>query len=302
MTAKEGETTMEGATTLTTALATAFGAGGVGILLATGGSWARLRESVLARRYLTWLALAVVYGVPLLLGLAGATLLAAALAAQAAREAAPLLGLGGAYRRALVTLCALLPPLLLLDPGAWVAGAVLAVALGLPLARGRADELDGGMRLAFGALFIGWTLGHLALLARADPGWLVLALFGTAVSDVCAFTIGSLLRGPKVAPRLSPGKTWAGLGGNLAGAALALALVAPLLPPLAPWQAGAVVALVGAGGCLGDLAESLLKRWAGVKDAGSWLPGFGGLLDRVDSLLAVAPALALLLAAGLLPG
>ena len=133
-----------------------------------------------------------------------------------------------------------------------------------------------------------------AVLAEAGMGWVALALFGTAVSDVCAFVVGSLLKGPKLAPHLSPGKTWAGLAGNLLGGAIALALIAPMLLPLsAGWDALAIVA-IGGGGCVGDLAESLLKRAAGVKDAGTWLPGFGGLLDRVDSLLVVAPLLALL--------
>ncbi|HET8629209.1 MAG TPA: phosphatidate cytidylyltransferase [Thermomicrobiales bacterium] len=289
---------MDGALTLVTALGTAFGAGGVGILVASRGNWRRLRASTLTRRYLTWLALAVVYGVPLLFGAPGVTLLAAALAVQAAREAAPLLRLDGAYRWALFALCGALPPLFLAGAGGWAAGLVVAVALGLPVARGRADELEQGARLAFGALLLGWTLAHLVALRQAGPGWPLLALFGTAVSDVCAFTAGSLLGGPRLAPRLSPNKTWAGLTGNLLGAALALLLVAPLLPPLGGPRAVALVALVGLGGCLGDLGESLLKRSAGVKDAGGWLPGFGGLLDRIDSLLAVAPLLAALLAVG----
>ena len=288
---------MEGSATLATALATAFGVGGVGIVVATGGSWRRLRASVLTRRYLSWLALAVCYGIPVLGGVTGAVLLAMVLAGQAAREAAPLLRLGGIYRAALVVLCGLLPVLSLLGADPWVAGAVLLPAMLLPIARGRADELEGAMRLAFGALLIGWTLAQLVALARAGQGWLVLALFGTAVSDVCAFTAGSLLRGPRLAPRLSPGKTWAGLAGNLGGAALALWLIAPLLPPLGLGTAVALVLAIGVGGCLGDLGESSLKRWAGVKDAGAWLPGFGGLLDRIDSLFVVAPVLALVVAA-----
>jgi phosphatidate cytidylyltransferase len=276
---------------LATAVAAVFAVGGVGVLVATVARGKRLRESVLARRYATWLGLAVVYSLAVALGPVGVAALAAALAAQAAREAAPLLRLEGPHRVALVALCAGAPPLLLGVGAGWFVGVVFAASLAVPLLRGRADDLDSSARLTFGALLVGWPLSQLVPLSRVGEEWVVFALFGTGVSDVCAFTIGSLVGGPKLAPRLSPGKTWAGLGGNLLGAALALALVAPLLPRLDPAGVAALVCIVGAGGCVGDLSESLLKRHAGVKDAGAWLPGFGGLLDRVDSLLVVAPAL-----------
>jgi len=85
---------------------------------------------------------------------------------------------------------------------------------------------------------------------------------------------------------LSPNKTLGGLAGAVIGATLILTLLGQITP-------GLVIA-VGLGGVLGDLLESLVKRTAGVKDAGAWLPGFGGLLDRVDSLLLVLPLAAVL--------
>jgi phosphatidate cytidylyltransferase len=285
---------MNNATTLVTAVGMSLGLGGVGIVVATRGSLRRLRESVLTRRYLTWVALALIYGIPALFGLPGAVVLATVLAVQGAREVAPLLGLGGAYRLALLGLCGALPTLILLGGGSWAVGLVLLVALALPIARGRVEEAGLAARLALAALLIGWTLAQLVTLARVGQGWLVLALFGTAVGDVCAFAAGSLLGGPRLAPRISPGKTWSGLAGNLAGAALALLLIAPMLPSLGLLPLILIVAALGLGGSFGDLVESTLKRQAGVKDAGEWLPGFGGLLDRIDSLLAVAPLLALL--------
>ncbi|HEY8597798.1 MAG TPA: phosphatidate cytidylyltransferase [Thermomicrobiales bacterium] len=287
---------MDHAGTLMTALGTAFGAGGVGIVMATRGNMQRLRESLLTRRYLTWLALALLYGVPTLFGPVGVLALAILLATVAACEAAPLLGLTGPYRLALLALCATLPAIFIAGWAEWAAGLVLLVAIGLPILRGKTNDLAQGAPLACGALLIGWTLAHLVPLAQAGQGWITLALFGTAVSDVCAFVVGSLVGGAKLAPRISPGKTWSGLVGNLVGAALALLLTAPMLPSLTLPTIIAVVLIIGLGGCLGDLAESLLKRQAGVKDAGDWLPGFGGLLDRIDSLLAVAPLLVVLLA------
>jgi phosphatidate cytidylyltransferase len=285
---------MEHSATLITALGTAFGMGGLGIVVATRGSLERLRHSTLTRRYLTWLVLAVAYGIPVLLGLPGVVALATALALPAAREAAPLLRLDGPYRLALLALCAALPALTFAGAANWSAGLVLLVAAGLPVLRGRPDEAGRAAGLALGALLVGWTLAHLVSLAQSGQGWVVLALFGTAVSDVCAFTIGSRLGGPRLAPRISPGKTRSGLGGNLAGAALALLLIAPMLPPLHLPALAALIVAIGLGGCFGDLIESTLKRDAGVKDAATWLPGFGGLLDRIDSLLVVAPLLALL--------
>jgi phosphatidate cytidylyltransferase len=285
---------MENSATLITALGTAFGVGGLGIVVATRGSLARLRHSTLTKRYLTWLLLAIAYGIPVLLGRPGVVALATALAIQAAREAAALLHLAGPYRLALLALCALLPPFAFVGVGDWSAGLLLLVAAGLPILRGRPSEAKQASGLAFGALLVGWTLAHLVTLAQAGQGWVVLALFGTAVSDVCAFTVGSRLGGPRLAPRISPGKTWSGLGGNLVGAALALLLLAPMLPPLSLPAQGALALAIGLGGCFGDLIESALKREAGVKDAAAWLPGFGGLLDRIDSLLVVAPLLALL--------
>jgi phosphatidate cytidylyltransferase len=285
---------MEHTATLFTALGTAFGVGGLGIVMAARGSLTRLRRSTLAQRYLTWLALAVAYGVPVLLGLPGVVLLATVLATQAAREAAPLLRLDGPYRIALIALCAALPPLTFAGAGGWSAGLVLLVAAGLPVLRGQPGEATQASGLTLGALLIGWTLAQLVVLAQVGQGWVVLALFGTAVSDICAFTVGSRLGGVRLAPRISPGKTWSGLGGNLLGAALALILIAPMLPPLGLPALVAIILAIGLGGCFGDLIESALKRNAGVKDAATWLPGFGGLLDRIDSLLVVAPLLALL--------
>ena len=111
-----------------------------------------------------------------------------------------------------------------------------------------------------------------------------------ALSDVVAFTVGKALGGPKLAPRISPNKTWAGLAGNFIGAYAGVGLMYFALPPRMDWQAMALLPVVIAIGAVwGDLFESSLKREFMAKDAGAWLPGFGGLLDRADSLVVTIP-------------
>jgi len=149
------------------------------------------------------------------------------------------------------------------------------------------------LRLAFGLLLVGFFPGHIALIMRL-PGGPHLLLFLTCItvaSDSAAFFIGSLLGRHKLCPTVSPKKTIEGLGGGLLGGAAGGLLVALLFfPGFALFRILGFAALLAAVGVLGDLTESLLKRRAGVKDSGAILPGHGGLLDRVDSLLLAAPA------------
>ena len=135
--------------------------------------------------------------------------------------------------------------------------------------------------------------------AAGRPVWLLLAIGSTWAADVGAYAIGSIAGRRKLAPTISPGKTWEGAFGGFGGAALAVLGIAALFGLGRPEAAVAAV-LIGPVALAGDLLESLLKRRAGVKDSGKLFPGHGGLLDRVDSLLVVAPLVAALtLAAGL---
>jgi phosphatidate cytidylyltransferase len=137
----------------------------------------------------------------------------------------------------------------------------------------------------------------------------VLMLFSSAavvwIADIAAYFSGRAFGKRKLAPHISPGKTWAGVGGAMiAVLAIAplLAAAAPQLPLFSTWLlqklptgvALLVLALLVALAIVGDLFESLLKRQAGVKDSGRLLPGHGGVLDRIDALLPVLPAAALM--------
>jgi phosphatidate cytidylyltransferase len=112
------------------------------------------------------------------------------------------------------------------------------------------------------------------------------------VADTAAFFVGNAAGRRKLAPAISPGKTVEGALGGLAGGVAAAAAVRALGLPSVPLGHALLLGLgVAALGIVGDLVESLLKRWAGVKDSGTLFPGHGGMLDRLDSVLFGAPAL-----------
>ena len=140
-----------------------------------------------------------------------------------------------------------------------------------------------------GILYVGWLLSYLVAL-RLDAGssWLFLALLATFGSDTAAFFVGRALGKHLLAPRISPHKTWEGAVGGVCGAivvSLLFTLPTPLQVPLNYGQAVLLGLLVSVFGQLGDLVESLLKRTVGVKEAGKLIPGHGGALDRIDSVV-----------------
>lgn len=126
-----------------------------------------------------------------------------------------------------------------------------------------------------------------------DGAWRVVLLLAIVmVSDTLAFFAGRAFGRRRLAPALSPGKTVEGaLGGLVGGVSGAFGVRALGLPILPPWHTLVLGLLVAALGIVGDLDESLLKRWAGVKDSGTLFPGHGGMLDRLDALLFGAPIL-----------
>ena len=246
----------------------------------------------------------------------GAVALVAIVAAAA--EWAALAGLVGRLRLVFVAGTVLIGGVLLLLPaagfgsGGWpprvVTGAcglacAFWVAVAPPWLRGRwRPASPAAMAVAGWIVLIGAWVAVVQLQARSP--WLVLAAMAIVwVADTAAYFAGRAFGRRKLAPSISPGKTWEGVVGALIAVALyALALV-PFAAaagygrevgagPIAIWVALALV--LTALSIEGDLFESLLKRQAGVKDSGKLLPGHGGILDRIDALVAAMPAAALL--------
>jgi len=141
---------------------------------------------------------------------------------------------------------------------------------------------------AAGGLYLGW-LGRSFVWLRNLPepygrGWVVFVLFVTWGTDTAAYFVGQRWGRHRLAPRLSPGKTWEGfLGGCIAG--LVVGALLGLLIGIGAGPGALLGLLAGSLGTLGDLSISVLKRRAGVKDSGNLFPGHGGVLDRLDSLL-----------------
>ncbi len=143
-----------------------------------------------------------------------------------------------------------------------------------------------------GILYVGWLLGYLVALRGLDAGrnWVFFALFTTFATDTAAFLVGRTLGKHHLAPSISPGKTWEGAIAGAFGAiivSLFFTLPTPLSLHFSYGQAILLGLLVSVFGQLGDLAESLFKRNMGVKESGKLIPGHGGILDRMDSVVFV---------------
>lgn len=170
----------------------------------------------------------------------------------------------------------------------------------IPLRLVIAGETEGFIRSAgvinWVAMMTIFSLSHVAFLMQLKApgvghglGYVLSLVIMTALNDVFQFIWGKLLGGPKIIPKVSPGKTWSGFLGGMATSALLAYLLLPLLTPYHGLAGAGVGALLAGCGFIGDVVESAVKRDIGVKDSGSSLPGHGGILDRVDSLTYTAP-------------
>ena len=171
---------------------------------------------------------------------------------------------------------------------------IVLVALGAMMFAPRASDLKsalpGAACLVLGVLYIFGAWRCAMGLRAVNPHWLMLALLVSWIGDTFAYYVGRAIGRHKLAPRISPGKTWEGAIGSLAGGMLAAGVYAHYLIAPAPlWGVLAVGAGANIAGQAGDLCESAFKRGAGLKDSGTSLPGHGGWLDRIDSSLFSIP-------------
>ena len=177
----------------------------------------------------------------------------------------------------------------LLSPLLFTSAVVLSL-FWLVVDKRRDRAFTGWAWMVAGMLYVGWLLGYLVALRGLDDGrnWVMLALLVTFGSDTAAFFVGRALGRHRLAPQISPGKTWEGAIAGICGAVvvvLLFTLPTPLQLDIGYWQAVGLGLAVSVFGQAGDLVESLLKRNTGVKDSGSLLPGHGGFLDRIDSVI-----------------
>ncbi|MCZ0942393.1 MAG: phosphatidate cytidylyltransferase [Gammaproteobacteria bacterium] len=259
-----------------------------------------LKSRVITAVGLALVALAVIY----LLPPPGFALAVGAVATLAAWEWARFAGLTMGWQRA--TYAAAIPVLGLATLGRpglheatlWVGLAAWAVAILLILIH-RSDRTFSGWRwvaalLGLAILSAAWSAAMTLRMAPSGVHWLVWLFVLVSAVDIGAYFAGTTWGRRKLAPALSPAKTWEGVAG---GAILGILVCGGALAALGLLSvaAGAIIALLIAISVFGDLLESLLKRQSGVKDSGTLLPGHGGLLDRIDSELAALPVFALLL-------
>ena len=259
---------------------------------------------------MAWRTLTALVGIPVLIGsiwvgFPWLTVLVAVVA---------LIGLREFYRMTLLPQLHVLLPLGALWTILFIAGGQLTdhwynysahvllgagVVLTLPwllLYHGRTGFFSTWVYAVGGPVYVGFLLAHALMLRELDNGtdsgrdWLLFAVLVTFANDTGSYFTGVAIGRHPMAPSISPKKTWEGaIGGFMWAVGIALALGALLQLSVHLWQQALMGAAIGVLAQLGDLAESRLKRAGGAKDAGSSLPGHGGFLDRLDSLLFTIP-------------
>jgi len=169
---------------------------------------------------------------------------------------------------------------------------VIAAILVIPVLRNRGQGQLPLLALAIvGFVYFGWMFGHVAFLANSPYAYSYLGYLVVAVelNDIASYACGKLFGRHPLRSNISPKKTWEGAAGGLAVSLLLPWILLPTFPHFEKWDCLLAGVIVGVGGQLGDLVVSVFKRDLGIKDMGALIPGHGGVLDRIDSLIYVAP-------------
>jgi phosphatidate cytidylyltransferase len=176
----------------------------------------------------------------------------------------------------------------------WTAAIVAGMGLAflVSLVREPADGTNDWRSVVAAVAYVGFLGSYLILLRDLDDGteWVFLAVLATWSADTFAYFTGKLIGRNKMSPRISPGKTWEGTAGGVIGGLLTVILLDLILDlPMSTAEAALLGLLLPPVAVLADLGESMLKRGAGVKDTSELIPGHGGFLDRLDSILFTVP-------------
>ncbi|MHB1356652.1 MAG: phosphatidate cytidylyltransferase, partial [Anaerolineae bacterium] len=176
--------------------------------------------------------------------------------------------------------------------GSWGVPFVTLIALATEIRKNNAPgSLSSWALTIAGGIYIGYPIGTILRLRAMDQGlvWLILVLLGTWICDTGAYFVGVRWGKHKFFPMISPKKTWEGALGGLVAGMLAVIPFAMIVLHLSWWWSLIISVLIVLGATFGDLAESVIKRQLGAKDSSNLIPGHGGMLDRIDSLLFVFP-------------
>lgn len=248
----------------------------------------------LGKRYLSWMIIAPIFFITVFVGgIVGAAILLFFMF-RVVYEYVAVVGVQRSYALYLYALTPLTFAVAAFSPAYYFmlpAASILLLTL-VPMFSHKIEDLY--LQLSFsgrGYFYLVWSLGHLILLKDLGGTGLVMVVgAGVALSDVMQFTVGKMFGRHIIAPEVNPRKAWEGVIGDLIGAGVAVALFRFALPPeFTPLFTVILAVLIALGAAWGDLASSLVKRVAGVKDWGAILPGHGGLLDRANSMVIVIP-------------
>ncbi len=271
-----------------------FAAGGVLTLVLGRFDLKRIAQGELGARYIGWLVLTPLYLLMLFSDVrVGAALLLIGIV-LANFEYSRATGLLRSQRIFLHITAAVTVLIVLFKPPLFAMMPVLvffSLTL-LPILSNDLERLTGDVRImAWGYLYVVWSLVHGVLMLQLPDGkgLLLVAIVGCALADIGAYVIGKQFGRTVIAPNINPRKAWEGIIGDLLGAAIAVAVFSYIIPFYnLPTRVGLVI-LIGIGSSWGDILSSLVKRRNDIKDWGTIVPGHGGVMDRLNSLIVVLP-------------